>query len=424
MRRILASLVFFLVGSVMVVSGQDSAPNLLLIVDRDLSLTVYVASNVSLPLNGLAFRVRNTQGVFQTFRLEDRFESLQLTGGLAPPGSCYVYMRSGTSPVLPSVCNQPTRVYRIEVAPSDVFWYNFTENRPRDIAIVANGVPTGFVCPAALPECELTYIAPVVPTATVVPTNIAPSTPLPIVSVLSPVAHNDDWTEVSSNFGGVDMVLVPPGCFMMGSSGEGGQQCFDTPFWIARTETTNAQYRQCVDAEACTAPTSISYSDPAYTDYPVFSVSWFQAVTYAMWLGGRLPTEAEWEYAARGPDQWMYPWGLEFEGEKVVYGRNSGNRLAPVGSRPAGASWVGALDLSGNIFEWTSSLFWPYPYNKNDGRENDDDTSSLRVLRGGDYGYYNESRLSTVYRLEGRPSTASSGRGFRIARDFRPGDLP
>lgn len=422
MWRIVAALLIFLVGGLEIVSGQDDSPNLRLIVDREFSLTIYVASGTPLSLNGLAFRVRNTQGVFQTFRLEDRFDSLQLTDGIAPPGSCYIYVQSGTSPVLPGVCNQPTRVYRMEVARADVFWYNFTENRPRDIAIIANDVPTGLVCPAALPECVLTYTAPAVPTPTPAPISAATDTPVPITSNLSRIEHNSDWVEVHYSFG-VDMVLVPPGCLMMGSSGEGGQQCFDNPFWIARTETTNGQYRQCVDAGHCTTPTSVTYSDPAHADYPVFSVSWFQAGTYAKWLGGRLPTEAEWEYAARGPDQWMYPWGPEFEGEKVVYGRNSGNRLAPVGTRPEGASWVGALDLSGNIFEWTSSLFWDYPYQKTDGRENQDDTSSLRVLRGGDYGYYNESRLTAVYRLEGRPSTASSGRGFRIVRDFQQGDL-
>lgn len=147
-----------------------------------------------------------------------------------------------------------------------------------------------------------------------------------------------------------------------------------TGFWLDRTEVTNGQYRSCVDAGACTQPVESGsyyrtsyYSDPAYTDYPVIWVTQGQAANYCAWAGARLPTEAEWEYAARGPESTIFPWGDEFDGTRLNYcDRNcdAGPHdpsvddgyadTAPVGSYPAGASWVGALDMAGNVREWVA----------------------------------------------------------------------
>ncbi len=151
-------------------------------------------------------------------------------------------------------------------------------------------------------------------------------------------------------------------------------------FWIDRTEVTNAQYAQCVAAGGCDPPAkgytspSENYGDSAYDDYPVVNVSWHHAIAYCAWAGVRLPTEAEWEYAARGPEGRRYPWGDEYDGTRLnscdVRCRYSrAERLfsdgyadtAPVGSYPDGASWCGALDLAGNVWEWTADLFGDYP---------------------------------------------------------------
>jgi formylglycine-generating enzyme required for sulfatase activity len=206
------------------------------------------------------------------------------------------------------------------------------------------------------------------------------------------------------------MVYVPAGTFEMGINNEGvsysrrlcreraqdlqvancnpaafvnevpGHMITLDAFWIDRTEVTNGQYRRCVDAGSCTPPEDESsytrahyYDDAAYADYPVIWVTQVQAATYCDWAGGRLPTEAEWEYAARGPEGYMFPWGNTFEGTLLNYcdvncplGPNDPTEddgfaeTAPVGSYPAGASWCGALDLAGNVREWVSDWYAHY----------------------------------------------------------------
>lgn len=151
-------------------------------------------------------------------------------------------------------------------------------------------------------------------------------------------------------------------------------------FWIDRTEVTNAQYRECVSAGACRPPVESGsysresyYGDAAFDNYPVVWVGWQQAVDYCAWVGARLPTEAEWEYAARGPEGFLYPWGDAFDGTRLNYcdancdlGPSDPSiddgypDTAPVGSYPSGASWCGALDLAGNVREWVADWFGPY----------------------------------------------------------------
>lgn len=180
------------------------------------------------------------------------------------------------------------------------------------------------------------------------------------------VSSNDEWRPYSEEINGVEMVLVPAGCFMMGS--EDGdedekpvhEQCFDKPFWIDRTEVTRAKYKECVSVGDCIVKSTNDYSSQDIQ--PVNYIEWFAAYDYCEWRGGRLPTEREWEYAARGPDNLVYPWGNEFVAENVVYGRNSGNVIAEVGTRPRGASWVGSLDMSDNVWEWVSTIYIGYPY--------------------------------------------------------------
>jgi formylglycine-generating enzyme required for sulfatase activity len=110
----------------------------------------------------------------------------------------------------------------------------------------------------------------------------------------------------------------------------------------------------------------------------------------------------------------MYPWGDDFIADNAVYANNSGGKTAPVGSRPGSASWVGALDMSGNVWEWVSSLYLPYPYEAGEA-ENADDTNSLRVLRGGSWFNF-DSNLRAPLRLKYYPIDDYYDYGFRCAR--------
>lgn len=230
----------------------------------------------------------------------------------------------------------------------------------------------------------------------------------PIAPPPTPIARNADWTPVVQDFGGVAMVQVPPGCFTMGNE-EGRrderpltQVCFERPFWIDQTEVTNAQYG----------------SEGAFTgpQRPRGNLTWAEARDHCAARGARLPTEAEWEYAGRGPDNRMYPWGDELIGDNLIFDQNSGNVAFDVGSRPAGASWVGALDLAGNVWEWVSSAYARYPYDAADGRENLDDLTAQRVYRGGVHSYIDfGAGMATRFRA------AADSRdwfvGFRCARN-------
>lgn len=201
------------------------------------------------------------------------------------------------------------------------------------------------------------------------------------------------------------------------------EQCFDEPFWIDETEVTNAQYN---------FPSSLAplydYLDSCDIEViedrpnePRVCVDWPEAKAHCESRGGRLPTEREWEYAARGPDSWEYPWGNEFISEYVVYKGRPGYEnitFAPVGSHPEGASWVGALDMAGNAMEWTSSLNMKYPYDANDGRESvepifDNSTRVYRIARGG------YSAMINILRSAYRYVTVNKGEiGFRCVRDY------
>jgi formylglycine-generating enzyme required for sulfatase activity len=253
-------------------------------------------------------------------------------------------------------------------------------------------------------------------TATVILSNIrimiAPCTggdSAPLTESLSPVTRNADWTPVIQEFDGVEMVLVPPGCFDMGNATGSDreqlvhQQCFDEPFWIDRYEVTNAQYHR---TDAAWAKDTL----------PLALITWPVAYDFCKLRGTRLPTEAEWEFAARGPDGLLFPWGNDFVPENVVY-RGNASQTSEVGSRPGGASWVGALDMSGNVMEWTSTLYREYPYNADDGRELLTNDGSARVVRGGSF-YDDEFFVNSAYRIGADASNNNYNLGLRCARSY------
>jgi formylglycine-generating enzyme required for sulfatase activity len=222
----------------------------------------------------------------------------------------------------------------------------------------------------------------------------------------------------TQEFNYVMMVLVPAGCFMMGIDGGDGaespasQQCFDRPFWIDQTEVTNDQFRQ-LRGEAAQESSLFSKGGQQPRD----NITWDEAWAFCTARGVRLPTEAEWEYAARGPDNLLYPWGNDFvEGYAVS---NSGLN-ADVGSVPLGVSWVGAYDMSGNVAEWVNSWYGPYPFTIGDSREEYGPIGDFRyrVQRGGASNSTYADAVRSVSRDQVDPSLALARHGFRCARSY------
>ena len=162
-------------------------------------------------------------------------------------------------------------------------------------------------------------------------------------------------------------------------------------------------------------------SEPGFVDHPVSESTWPGATAFCAWRGTRLPTEAEWEAAARGKEGRTYPWGEEPPTPAhAVFGRESG-QTDPVGSHPKGATPEGVFDLVGNEAEWTSSLFKPYPYSAKDGRENPM-AQGERVTRGGDHVFdVSPEKLTGVFRdgFSRNPGRGHRHIGFRCAKDAR-----
>ena len=149
-------------------------------------------------------------------------------------------------------------------------------------------------------------------------------------------------------------------------------------FWLDQTEVTNQQYRKCVEDGVCSEPNTCkkgkpTYADPGKTDHPVVCVSWDEAQTYCTWAGGRLPTEAEWEYAFRGEKGLIYPWGDTFDGTKLNYCDvhcaashaderydDGYSQTSPALSYLESASWSGAVGMAGNVSEWVADWLGDY----------------------------------------------------------------
>jgi formylglycine-generating enzyme required for sulfatase activity len=248
-------------------------------------------------------------------------------------------------------------------------------------------------------------------------------TPPPGFGIDNPIGRNRDWQPLFESIGGVEMALVPAGCTYIGSDVNFDERplhqvCFSDPFWIDRYEVTNAQWEEFGGV----SPRRSSWTGDTR---PRERISWFEARDFCERRGARLPTEAEWEYAARGPDSLIYPWGNEFNRTLTVFAGTGSTQTANVGSIPRGASWVGALDMSGNVWEWTSSIYnmrqFPYPYAV-DSRENLTETNSERVARGGSFAYV-QTYQRTAYRFHSNPALFFDNFGVRCARDFdRDGD--
>ena len=280
-------------------------------------------------------------------------------------------------------------------------------------------------------------------TPTFTPTPTPTNTPTPtktFTPTQTPTATLGIGSTLLSTKDGMMLVYVPAGKFTMGNTtdqakrecdqsynscqadwfkSEAPPHTVDQPaFWLDKTEVTNAMYALCVQAGGCLPPrNTIYYGNQQYDDHPVVYVSWNDAKAYCEWAGRRLPTETEWEKAARGTNALSYPWGNNapactlanfdpYKASACVGG------TSPVGSYPDGASPYGALDMAGNVWEWTDSWYAAYPGNT------DTDSSygtQYRVLRGGswdDSGNY----LRAANRHWVGPVNTYNDIGFRCAR--------
>ncbi|HSL46191.1 MAG TPA: SUMF1/EgtB/PvdO family nonheme iron enzyme [Anaerolineales bacterium] len=219
------------------------------------------------------------------------------------------------------------------------------------------------------------------------------------------------------------MVFVPPGEFIMGDN-----TVYLDAFWIDKTEVTNAMFARCVRAGHCMGPrssrsntTEIYFGNTEFENYPVIYVSWEDANIYCAWARGRLPTEAEWEKAARGTDGRQYPWGDEdpTEGDDLLNFRTLDT--TEVGSYPNGASPYGALDMAGNVSEWVADWLSVEDY-ENPPAINPlgPDSGEYRVWRGGSWATTSVERVRTYSRTGNFPTDSSGGIGFRCARDGEP----
>ena len=232
-----------------------------------------------------------------------------------------------------------------------------------------------------------------------------------------------------------DMVCVEAGPFRMGCNMELDANCSATEFpyheveldrfAIDVQEVTVAAYRACVEAGACSEPDPCNWARPDADDHPINCVDWEQAQAYCAWVGKRLPTEAEWEKAARGTDERTYPWGedepdctraviVSDEGEGC-----GGGGTHPVGSRPAGASPYGALDMIGNVEEWVSDWFDSAAYAESSGvNPQGPEQGSHRIVRGGTWRSSDPRTTRAAWRWGNVPAVRYEAGGFRCAKSL------
>jgi len=284
------------------------------------------------------------------------------------------------------------------------------------IGLIYNNVLKNLIYPAQTPTNPSTVIS----TATIQLPTLTPTVlPSPTITPIPLLVNITDDK-------GVDMVLVPEDYFTMGDekydNEKPAHEVYLESYYIDVYEVTNASYKVCEDEGMCVSPQKKSsanqddyYGNSKFDNYPVVYVDWNMARTYCEWRKALLPTEAVWEKAARGAEtpSNVFPWGNEIDETFANYNQNIGDTTA-VGTYKKGKSIYGAYDMGGNVWEWVSSLYMPYPYNAIDGREDFNATGS-RTLRGGSWLNIADN-LRVTGRLRAGATNTSSYVGFRCYR--------
>jgi len=284
-----------------------------------------------------------------------------------------------------------------------------------------------------------------IPTFTEIPstTESASTETIPSSATPNPAAGSTRIRQTD----GLTMVYIPEGFFRMGQTAEQAvAECRNffndcqlswfsdeqpphdvtlEAYWIDRAEVTNAAYAKCVDGGACQPPGDISsqtrssyYGNPQYADYPIINIDWSQASSYCAWAGGRLPSEAEWEKAARSMDWRTYPWGNDLPSCSLAnYGepQNCSGDTAPSDGYASGASPYGALNMAGNVSEWVNDWYSDTIYAQPQmGKPTGPGAGTERVMRGGAWNL-NPNFLRTTNRDHQSPDTRGNSIGFRCA---------
>jgi formylglycine-generating enzyme required for sulfatase activity len=268
------------------------------------------------------------------------------------------------------------------------------------------------------------------PTAPPLTTSVASQPPTPPIPI-EPMA-SETWTNTKDS---AVYIWIPPGAFTMGAGDEDKLADDEEKpphtvevdgFWIMQTEVTNAQYKKCVEAKeqgdptGCDQPKNDRWNEATYAEHPVTDVDWKQANTYAIWVGGRLPTEAEWEKACRGPDGHTYPWGDKLPTRELLNFANDEGTTS-VGSYPDDASPYGVLDVAGNVWEWTADWYDDTYYaNSPLSNPKGPERGEYRTVRGG--AWTNDAKgVRCAYRNEATPDYKAAKGGFRVVRASPPG---
>ncbi len=304
----------------------------------------------------------------------------------------------------------------------------------------------GSAATGSAPATDAAATAAASTVASASPHSPAPPTARPSDGQTAGETRTDPW--------GIDQVWVPAGSFVMGTDARSiadltsqdppdwviaefpsEQPAHDVTltrgYWIDATEVTVASFAAFVDAGGYLDPTVwspagqawLASQDPArlplhcqgdVADQPRLCITWFEAEAYATWRAGRLPTEAEWEYAARGPESRVYPWGDDWDIDRA----NVVNSVGPkaVGSYPAGASWVGALDMAGNAMEWVSDWLDTGYYAVSPSQDPTGPATGTRKVEKGGWWGSNEFVARSAYRhYEDPPTYGDKHIGFRVA---------
>jgi len=221
------------------------------------------------------------------------------------------------------------------------------------------------------------------------------------------------------------MVLIPAGRFTMGTNAPGRDD--ENPehvvrlkeFYIDKYEVTNLQYKDFIDCTGRKAPMhwrNRTFPEPRQSNHPITNVTWHDAAAYAEWVGKRLPTEAEWEYAARGDTGWDYPWGKTCSENYLNFNNPEGN-TSEVIKYAAGVSPLGVWDMCGNVGEWVADWYdAKYYHGCPEEQPRGPEEGQLKVFRGGGY-HGNRQDVRTTARSPGLPIMAQQYLGFRCAMD-------
>lgn len=233
------------------------------------------------------------------------------------------------------------------------------------------------------------------------------------------------------------LAYVPAGEFLMGaaSGSDPFAEQWERPahrvrlsaFWIETTEVSNARYALCVAEGGCALPVKDGsrtrpnyYTNPQYNEYPMVNVTHTQAAAFCAWAGGRLPTEAEWEYVARFNDGRLYPWGNEQDLGRGQFGRPEGADTEQVGSFLTGASALGVLNLAGNVWEWMADWYDPDYYSASPEQDpRGPATGKERVVRGGAFAT-DPQFVRNTNRFALDPEKGYTNVGFRCVADRPP----